>query len=192
MKRPERPDWAGRTVVCLASGPSLTAEDTEKVRAAGHPVIVTNTTFRLAPWADVLFGMDMKWWQIHHKEVESVFTGRKVSTSHAAKAYGAESLAQCPWFPRVLNSGEGAIMFALVGKPARVVLLGYDSQTTGGMTHWHGSHPKGLGDAGSLKRWPKQFANTARNAKQHGIAIENATRQTALTCFPRVELEAAL
>lgn len=192
MNRPERPKWDGLTVVCIASGPSLTTEDVEKVRAAGHPVVVTNTTFRLAPWADALFGMDMKWWKEHHKEVAATFTGRKLSTSHATRAYGAESLYQCPWFPRVLNSGEGAVVWAMSGNPRKVVLLGFDSQLTGGRSHWHGDHPKALGNAGSVGKWPKHFANLARSARQKGVEVVNASRATALTCFPRAELEAAL
>jgi hypothetical protein len=122
-------------VVCIASGPSLTAEDVERVRAAGHPVIVTNTTFRLAPWADVLFGMDSKWWKEYHKEVDSVFTGRK---------------------------------------------------------HWHADHPKPLGNGASIKKWPGYFADVAKNARRQGIEILNASRSTALTCFPRVTLEDVL
>lgn len=192
MNRPARPDWSGRTVVCIASGPSLTAEDCEKVRASGHPVIVTNTTFRLAPWADVVFGMDSNWWKEYHKEVASVCTGRKLSTSLAVKQYGAESLHLAPWFPRSLNSGEGAIHLALAGKPKRVLLLGYDCQKTGGKSHHHGDHPKHLGNAGSLKRWPKHFSHLSQEAGRQGVAVENATRQTALTCFPRVKLEDAL
>ena len=34
--------WRGQTVVCLASGPSLTADDVEAVRLSGHPAIVVN------------------------------------------------------------------------------------------------------------------------------------------------------
>jgi hypothetical protein len=190
MKRPDRPSWPG-TVVCIASGPSLTAEDVEKVRAAEHPVIVTNTTFRLAPWADVLFGMDSKWWKEYHKEVDSVFTGRKLSTSHASKVYDAESLALCPWFPRSLNSGEGAILLAMAGGAKRIVLLGYDCQT-GERMHWHQDHPKPLGNGASIKKWPKYFAGVAKNASRQGIEILNASRSTALTCFPRVTLEDVL
>jgi len=189
MKRPERPSWSG-TVVCLASGPSLTAEDAEKVRAAGHPVIVTNTTFRLAPWADVLFGMDSKWWKEYHKEVASVFTGRKCA--YAGQSFGAEMLSLAPWFPRPLNSGEGAIMLAMAGGAKRVVLLGFDCQATGGKMHHHGDHPKPLGNGASIKKWPKYFAGVAKNAARHGIVIQNASRSTALTCFPRVTLEEVL
>ncbi len=188
----ERPDWRGRTVVCIASGPSLTAEDCEAVKASGHPSVVTNTTFRMAPWADVILGMDLKWWQEYGAEVKAKCPGRRMSTSHAARSYGAESLWQCGWFPSVLNSGQAAISLAMVSGAKKVVLLGYDCQKTGGKWHHHGDHPKHLGNAGSIKRWPKHFEIMARDAQRDGLQIVNATRETALKCFPRVDLEAAL
>ena len=54
--------------VCIASGPSLTPEDVQAVKewrdAGKGKVIVVNTTFRAAPWADAMFAMDAKWWPI--------------------------------------------------------------------------------------------------------------------------------
>lgn len=189
MNQTAKPAWAGRTVVCLASGPSLTAEDCDLVRQSGQPVAVTNTTFRMAPWADVVFGMDSAWWRQHGKEVAETCAGRRLSTSHAARAHGAESLYQCPWFPQTLNSGAAVISLAVASGAARIILLGFDCQKTGGKTHWHGDHPKGLGNALSLKRWPKHFQNVADHAKRAGCQVLNATRETALTCFERVNLE---
>ncbi len=52
------PDWRGRTVACFASGPSLTIEDCVSARDAGCPTIVSNTTYRLTPWADALYAHD--------------------------------------------------------------------------------------------------------------------------------------
>lgn len=189
MIPPARPEWPGRIVVCIASGPSLTVEDCETVRASGHPTIVTNTTFRLAPWADIVFGMDLMWWEMHHKEIEAICTGRKMSTSHAARAYGAESIVYVAWKPQALNSGAAAIQLAIASGASKVVLLGYDCKTTGGKMHFFGDHPKGIGNGGSLKRWPKHFKDVSREV---GNKVVNATRQTALTCFPRVELDQAL
>jgi hypothetical protein len=176
----------------MASGPSLTPEDCETVRQSGHPSVVTNTTFRLAPWADVVFGMDVNWWREYHREVEAICSGRKLSTSHAARAYGAESLWQCGWFPNTLNSGQAAITLAMVSGAEKIVLLGYDCQKTGGKSHHHGDHPNSLGNAGSLKRWPRHFEIMARDAQRDGVVVLNATRETALKCFPRVSLESAL
>ena len=40
--------------------------------------------------------------------------------------------------------------------------------------------------------WPKLFAKVAKFAEARRVPVVNATRETALTCFPRVDLEAAL
>lgn len=189
-----RPDWSGRTVVCIASGPSLTPEDVALVQASGHPTIVTNTTFRLAPWADVVFGMDANWWRQYVAEVKGSCTGRLMCTSHAVRSLGVEALYACPWFPNfgAGNSGMAIIRLALAGKAQKIVLLGYDCQKTEGKMHWHGDHPKGLGNGASLKRWPKHFEHVARDAKNASCLVLNASRVTALKCFERAELESAL
>lgn len=192
MRETAKPAWIGRTVVCIASGPSLTVEDCDLVRQAGHPAAVTNTSFRMAPWADVIFGMDSAWWKQYGKEVAATCTGRKMSTSQAAPSHGAESLYGCSWFPHALNSGAAVVELAIASGAARVILLGYDCQKTGGQTHWHGDHPKGLGNAMSVKRWPKHFQNVAEHARRAGCQVLNATRETALTCFERVNLEQVL
>jgi hypothetical protein len=188
----EKPDWAGRTVVCIASGPSLTAEDCETVRASGHPVVVTNTTFRLCPWADVLFAFDAKWWTMYHEEVKRVFKGRRLSFSQAVRHMAVESTYMSGWFHNFGNSGACAIAIAIASGADKIVLLGYDCQKTGGAAHWHGNHPQGLSNALSLDRWPGQFKNVAMEAKNKGAVVINASRETALKCFERQVLEDAL
>lgn len=182
--------WKGRTVVCIASGPSLTADDCERVRVAGHPAIVTNTTWRLAPWAEVLMAFDSKWWKHYMPEVAG-FAGHCFTVS-PARLPGVRTLHGEQWFKHFGNSGTAALSLAIVGGAAKVVLLGYDCQKTGGKTHWHGDHPKPLGNAKSIPRWPGQFGMVAKYAKREGVPVVNATRATALTCFPRVALEDAL
>ena len=73
---------------------------------------------------------------------------------------------------------------------SRVILLGYDCQKTGGQVHWHGDHPEGLGNAGSMPKWAKQFEALA--ASVNGVEVINCSRDTALRAFPRMSLEDAL
>lgn len=190
--RVDKPDWRGKTVVCIASGPSLTPEDCDLVRASGHTVIVTNTTFRMCPWADVLFCFDAKFWEKNIREIDTVFTDQRVSVSTAAKGFGVESTYQQKWFKGQGNSGVCAIAFALAGDAEKVILLGYDCQKTGGKSHWHGDHPLGLSNCASIKHWPSQFAQIAAQARTQKIAVINATRETALACFDRGDLVEAL
>ena len=179
-------------MICIASGPSLTVEDCLTAKASGHPVIVTNTTFQLYPWADLLFAFDAKWWALYHEEVEAVFKGRKLSYSRAVRHLGVESTHASEWFHNFGNSGACAIGIAMASGASKIVLIGYDCQATDGKTHWHGDHVAGLSNAISIKRWPAQFQNVATAAKNHGVQIINASRATGLKCFERQSLECAL
>lgn len=192
MAKLKRPDWLGRTVVCIASGPSLTAEDCEAVRAAGHPSIVTNTTFRIAPWADVVFGHDAQWWKDHHEEVKRVCSGRLMSVSPAVIRLGIETTYGSQWFTGYGNTGTCAIALAVAGGAAKIVLIGYDCQKTGGRAHWHADHPGPMSNAKSIGMWPRKFAQVAAYAAAHQCRVLNASRSTALTCFERVKLVEAL
>lgn len=183
--------WPG-TVVCIASGPSLCAEDVDKVRASGHPTVVTNTTFRMAPWCSAVFGFDAAWWRMYHAEVVATTNAMRFSVSRGLGAMGVESYHGKTWFRPFGNSGAGAIGLAVAAGAKKIVLLGYDCQRTEGKTHWHGDHPKGLGNGQSMRSWPFQFRQCAQYAKDKGVVVLNATRRTALECFDRVDLESAL
>jgi len=82
------PIFSGQTVVCIASGPSLTAEVCERIRVAREQgrcrVIVVNSSCRLAPWADVLFFTDSGWYA-DRKELVREWPGLVVSMSRLAK-----------------------------------------------------------------------------------------------------------
>lgn len=184
-----------RTVVCIASGPSLTPADVERVRIwrekAGpteeRQVFVANTTFRLAPWADAMFAMDRQWWQMYHAEVNEKFQGLRYSSNPIPVNWHVKRLVGGGFKP-FGNSGAASIAMAVQFGFKKVIMLGFDCQHTGGKTHWHGSHPKGLGDAGSVNRWPEKFKEL--KLWIHGRAeVINASRVTALDMFPRQPLE---
>lgn len=183
-------DWAGMAVVCMASGPSLTPEDAEIVRqwrqsSDQHRVIVTNTTWTLAPWADALYAMDSAWWRKHGHEAQRQFRGDRLTIAKGL----------CPGATKIDifrggNSGAGAMSLANHRGARRIILLGYDCQYTGGKKHWHGDHPKGLGNCVSLLHFPRQFEQMAGHLKH--CEIINSSRETALTFWPRMDLEQAL
>jgi len=188
-------DWlqafAGRTVVIVASGPSLTEDDCTTVRSSGLPVFVTNTMFRRFPDADVLVAHDARWWKLYRSEVEKTFRGRRFRCD----AVGIASERNPQTFLRYRsfgNSGTAAIALAALAGARNVVLLGCDCRRTGGQTHSHGDHPPELSNARSIERWAPKFAKAAAYARGKGCEVVNASRETALTCFPRVPLEDGL
>lgn len=189
--RAARPAWDGKTVVCLASGPSLTAEDVQ--RARGFPVVVTNTTFRLAPWADILFGFDSRWWRAHIEEVRKTFEGRLISINGVADSKGIEQIFGAPWWTQYGNSGACAISIAMCAGASKVILLGFDCGfSPKGPKHWHGDHPKGLTNCLSVQKWPYQFGKVAEHAKRLKCQVINASRHTTLKCFERADVDSVL
>lgn len=138
--------------------------------------------------------MDGAWWQVHHAEVRATFHGERLSSCATSSRYGMVRLhSGGRSFNPGGNSGAGAILVALLAGAARVVLLGYDCQHTGGRTHWHGDHPPGTaGNAGpqTVRKWPGHFRAVQRQAGR--VPIINCTRETALDVFPRGELERVL
>jgi hypothetical protein len=132
--------------------------------------------------------MDLAWWQHHVGEVSRTFTGERVTIRKMLHRFG------CTWevgLPPYGNSGAGAVSLAARRGARRVILLGYDLAYRGALRHWHGAHPKGLGDAGSLGRWPGQFAQLRRQLDRDGVDYVNCSRRTALD-WPQATLESTL
>lgn len=93
-----------------------------------------------------------------------------------------------------LNSGYQAIGLAFLFGARFITLLGYDMAHTGGRTHWHGDHPGKLNNAGGSRfpHWRSEMAPLATELERQGVRVINASRRTALKCFPRRPLEEAL
>lgn len=183
-----------REAVCIASGPSLTVADVELVRewreaSADRFVIVANTTFRIAPWADAMFAMDEKWWKLYREEVRRDFKGKTYChIGNSGKGY-AEMIARQKGYLHVGNSGAAILAYCCTLEFSKITMLGFDCKFSQGRKHWHADHPKMLNCA-SLRDWPEMFQKVRKRYRDANIV--NASRQTALTMFPRVSLERAL
>lgn len=206
----QREGWEGATVVCVASGPSLTAADCEIVRqahaAARCRVIVVNSSFVSVPFADVLYAGDFAWWVHYERQLKAkkwtAFHGERWSCSQsAASRYKLNFIAgyQGPGISRNKgrihlggNSGYAAVSLAVEFGAARIVLLGYDMQRTGNRSHHHGDHPAPLGNGNAFPSWVRRFGVAAKDLEKLGISCVNASRATALTCFKRQTIEEAL
>lgn len=175
--------WSGRTVVCIASGPSLSEADCEVVRRSGLPTIAVNTSWQRAPFAAVLYAGDAVWWEENAGKV-NIPAERWTCSRLAAKQFDARlHQAYGPY-----NSGMRAIQFAIDCGASRVILLGYDCSVEKG-SHWHGDHAGTKNpDGHKVRLWQQQFSMVAMHAKARGIEILNCSADTALKCFPRADL----
>lgn len=170
-----RLDWADEIAVIVASGPS--AARTPLDLAIGKAkVIVVNSSWRLAPWADVLFGCDAGWW--FHNDGVPDFPGRKYASSPAAtRRFGLELFST-----RGSNSGLRAIRLAEHFEAALILLVGFDMHDKGG-AHWHEPHGGKLRNpiAASMRDWVIEIE---RERYRFKVPIVNCTPGSALTCFP--------
>lgn len=187
----------GGTVVCLGGGPSLTQADVDYCRGKAI-VVAINDAYKLAPWADVLYACDARWYSWHRGVTE--FPGLKFSLQKAAavwprvgvlKRTGDTGLERKPHALRTgRNSGYQAINLALHLGASRVLLLGYDMQRTNGKSHWFGEHPNNQPpQVGSFRQ---HFTALVPHLKPFNLTVINCSRETALTCFPRQPIEEAL
>jgi hypothetical protein len=200
LERLER-RWEGRCVIVAATGPSLTPEIAELCR--GDLIIAVNDAYRLLPFADALYACDRKWWDVH--ENCRGFAGEKWS-SHDDK--GNDKRAQAAKYGLRLiagtgkkgfsldpdnihyggNSGFQAVNLAILWGAARIVLVGFDMRFVGDRAHFFGSHPKPLTNNTSYAGFIRHF-EAALPSLPKGVEIVNATKDSALKCFPFVSLE---
>lgn len=190
--------WPGETVVCLGSGPSLTQDDVDFCRHRAR-VIAVKDAVRVAPWADALYaaGADQSfWWQRVGPTLD--FPGLRYTVDPEARQW-ASVLRMGPNgglspSPSALalgrNSGYQAIDLARHLGAARIVLLGYDLQKTSGKDHFFGTHPHGRSP--NLSLFLEWFPSIVDPLQALGIPVVNASRETALTIFPRMTIAEAL
>jgi hypothetical protein len=189
--------WPGATVVLLGGGPSLTVADVDACYGGHLRTIAINDAWRLAPWADVLYACDQKWWTWHQGVPQ--FAGPKYSIAasdpitwpdvQVLANTGVLGLEREPTGLRTgYNSGYQAINLAVHLGAARILLLGYDlSPAPDGRTHWFGDHPDR--QPSPYFAMLEAFPSLVEPLAAIGVTVINCSRRTALQTFPIVPLE---
>lgn len=187
--------WPGRTVAVLASGPSMSQRVADAVR--GLPTIVINDTYRLAPWADLLYAADAAWWTLHPEALR--FAGLKVSVDFVGgvKQLNYTGSSGYDPDPRAIrsgsNSGYQGVHLAAQAGAARILLCGFDMSAAKG-AHWFGPHRGGLVNttADTYARFIHRFDSLKAALDERGVEVINCTPGSALKCFPSAHLDDVL
>jgi hypothetical protein len=193
--------WEGETVALIASGPSLTQEQCDAIPEHWN-VIAVNDGYRLAPWADILYAADYRWWC---EWQAPRFYGVKVSIEQHQRVVWPEDIhvlrnldqgvpEGLSLDPKGLktgsNSGYQALNLAVLTGAKRIVLLGYDYKMNG-KAHFFGDHPVPTNE-NHLVGYAKKFSTIENELKRLGVEVLNCSPDTALRQFPRVSLESIL
>lgn len=203
-------DWRRECVAIIASGPSASKDAVQILRDRIH-VIAINESWRLAPWADVLYGCDAEWWKLRAGVPE--FTGLKIrGMPSPASAEMVRDENACRKYPDLFrvdvetnsedilsqpgrlgaggNSGFQAVNLAVQFGATAILLIGFDMRGS----HWHGRHPQPLRnpDESSFPRWRKVLDGAAGKLRSLGVDVVNASPVSALNAYPKMTTERAL
>lgn len=163
-----------------------------------------NSSWRLAPWAEILFACDLSWWA--HAGGCPEFSGLKLTVDKtAAKRFSDVHLVNCRKPDDRLvtdeigtvgwggNSGFHCLNLAVQFRAAKILLVGMDMTTTHGI-HWHGKHPVGMNNPTprNVERWRRAVDGAARVIAPLGIKVINCSPISALQNYPKMTVEEAL
>lgn len=156
-----------------------------------------NETWRLAPWADALYACDQEWWDKRAPTPDEFNGLRIVGDGDRPECLSANVDAKVH---RLIldgdtigsggNGGFQAMEIAIRCGSQFIILTGVDCH--GG--HWHPDHANGMRNprATTFAGWVSAFNTAAKQIKRHGVTVINCSRDTVLTCFPRMTMEQAL
>lgn len=202
--------WQNATAVCVAAGPSLTKADVEYVRGRAK-VIVVNRSIELAPWADVWYACDARFWKWVARGEGDWRSAKAIAEQYHGPCYSL-ALESKRWRPDVKvlskgtshglsldpaklclggNSGYQAINLAVLMGATRILLLGYDMGVDSkGRQHWHADHPNKM--RSPYQTFLQGYPTLVEPLKKAGIEVVNCSRDTRIKCFPRLTIEQAL
>lgn len=180
----------------VASGPSAKEAPLDIARGKRR-FIAINESWRLCPWADVLYACDGAWWR-HHAGLPE-FSGLKTTQEARAAGDFGLRLVKVNRSSNFLmlddvgsvgdggNSGFQALNLAIQFGAARILLVGYDMNLSRG-EHWHGPHPQGLNNPRehNIHRWL-----AANWTAPIGVEVVNCNPDSALMAYPKMKFEAA-
>lgn len=194
------PDWQGEVCFIIGGGPSVADIDPERLR--GRRVIAINEAgLTVFPWADVLFWSDRRWYGWNKNRLV-LHTGDYKVHRHDGVVPGAHRVKFrpgqfCDKMPEVggHDSGSSSINLAFHLKCLAVVLVGFECRDLP-MDRWregnfHSMHPEPPIEGQRERR----FLPAHREMKTRlggRMEVYNATPDSALDCWEKVDLESLL
>ena len=193
-----RNKFEGETVICIASGPSITQDQIELIRSTSHPVIAVNNTFLIAPWAYIIFDSDILWWYRYYDDVAEICSGELWTIDGVGDHFVKRTRKVDPpinqvGFDRELglgnvrvnhggNSGYIAVNLAYLMGAKKIVLVGYDHKHSNDQTRFHGDHDRThfRKNAEDTDRWLSNFTWLAYDLKASGVDLVNCSLDTAI------------
>lgn len=203
MSRPAWfPDWSGERCIIIGSGPSADGVALDCAAAVAKAIAINNS-WRLAPWADVLYACDADWWRVHDGAPE--FGGLRVGQPSEETLKRGISTVTVRQKPRAVEddilldpgtiaggggSGFQALNLAVQFGCRDIALVGLDATLAHG-THWHGDHGPGLKNPleETAAIWRAAMDRAGPALSRMGVAVVNCSPVSVITAFPRMTFQ---
>jgi len=199
--------FKGQTVYVLGGGPSLRElQDSDLLK--GRATLAVNNALYLGNWVSTLFFGDAKWYW-WNKDRVTQYAGPKYSLNivvegrdksvvdepdiqliRKARTFGCSSDPGGIGWNR--SSGAGAIDLARMMGASRVVLLGFDMRRVNDEKNYRKHENDGKTNPNPWPCFIAGFEKLATATNAIGFEVLNATPETALECFPKINLTDAL
>lgn len=195
--------WEGRPAFILGGGPSLAEADVDALHGRGA-VVAVNNAFRLAPWADLLYVADARWFDDDwgNWREAATFAGpvaTRAPTLGCRAILAEREILQLDWNREAPLSrdpgsvagycgGGNALNLAWLAGADPIVLVGFDM--SGG--NWHGGHRIAPRQEHYQTRFIPALSRMAGSLEGVGATVINATPCSRLTAFPVMPFQAAL
>jgi hypothetical protein len=179
--------------VCIATGPSLTAEQIDYVhqaRIADRCRVIAINEAGLgiyhplsAPWADVLYAADSSWWRHYQPE----FYGYRISgepVEERTVSLNGKTVTQVG-----VHSGFQALQLAITCGATKTILIGFDCSKDGGR-NCHHNRPDHFKRDPNMNAWAEVYRRISKEWPDDEVL--NATIRSKIDAFPRVRLEDVL
>lgn len=203
-------DWIGETCFIIAGGPSVAGVDLERLK--GRRVIVINSSFERAPWADVLCFHDHRWWQAYKARLLAEFKGQIITTfgiNHARVTRLKNNKpknrrSQLPPYPLQLSSDPRsaamrrttvslALNVACLKGVSRIIFLGLDGKFGPNGERNHYAKPyRWEHHANTWDRHQADIVPLVSQVAALGIEVLNANPDSAWGLWPKVSLDEVL
>ena len=191
--------WPGATCYLIGGGPSLanlTEEEFSIIKK--RRMIVVNNSYQLFPESEFLFFMDHQWYKEHEVKLAS-YHGIKVSIANQLKdrsivkhlIRGSKTMLSLD--PTIVNngncSGYGALNLAFHLGVHRIILVGFDMRIVDSQHNYHTDHKRKMKDDIYQREYIPNFETIKEPMQKEGVTIFNATPESALKCFPFIDLK---
>lgn len=183
----------------IGTGPGLTVEVLELIKP--YRKFGVNNAFQVCD-LDVHLACNVEWWDTYHEEIKSYSCAKWTWDKPTADKYNINYI-EGKWADGLSidnntihyhhGSGPQMVNLALHYGVEVMVLVGWDMRyPPGGRRHYFGEYPK------NLQHWPKtgpngEFTGLIKEMEtikpdDYGIEIINCTPESALKCFPMMDL----